>query len=266
MEKCTTPKIMGIVNVTPDSFFDGGSYTSVEKAVDRIRRMLDDGVDIIDIGGASSRPGAQPVSIEEELRRVLPVVEAAAKLSGSHISVDTTWSSVARAACNAGAEWINDISAGRFDGKMIEVIAETGCKIILMHSRGTPQTMQDNPDYEDVVIEVITELMDSVNRFKSGGVSDKQILIDPGIGFAKTFDHNITLMKNLDRIVDLGYPVVIGTSRKSFIGTITGKGVDERLGGSLATVAAAWRKGVEVYRVHDVAETADFLRVLSLVD
>ena len=266
MKKCATPKIMGIVNVTPDSFYDGGHYSCVHKAIDHIKRIIDDGVDIIDIGGASSRPGAEPVSIEEELRRIIPVIEAAAKFFNGPISVDTTWSVVARAACEAGAAWINDISAGRFDSNVIDVVAETGCKIILMHSRGTPQTMQTNPDYEDVVGEVVEELTASVNKFKAGGVADRQILIDPGIGFAKSFDHNIALMKNLACIVALGYPVVIGTSRKSFIGTITGKSVQERLSGSLATVAAAWRSGVEIYRVHDVAETADFMRVLSVVE
>jgi dihydropteroate synthase len=258
--------LMGIVNVTPDSFYDGGRYSTVGSAIEHVRKLQDEGVDIIDIGGASSRPGAQPVSPREELQRVLPVIEAAARFFDGPISIDTTWSTVARAAYDAGATWINDTSAGRFDEGMPQLVAEYDCRVILMHSRGTPQTMQTDPFYKDVVEDVTSELTEAVGRFKAAGVSPDQIILDPGIGFAKTFEHNITLMKHLDAIVAMGYPVVIGTSRKSFIGTITGKNADDRLGGTLATVASAFRAGVSIFRVHDVAETVDFIKVLSAIE
>lgn len=266
MKNCENVTLMGIVNVTPDSFYDGGWHSTVDSAIEHIRKLQDEGVDIIDIGGASSRPGAQPVPPRVELQRVLPVIEVAAGFFEGAISIDTTWSVVARAACNAGATWINDISAGRFDEEMAPAAAECGCRVILMHSRGMPQTMQVNPFYTNTVKEVSSELSDAVERFRSAGVAGDKIVLDPGIGFAKTFEHNITLMKHLDAIVAMGYPVAVGTSRKSFIGTITGKNVEDRLAGTLATVASAYRAGVTIFRVHDVAETADFLKVLSAIE
>ncbi len=254
--------LMGIVNVTPDSFYDGGRYFSVDAAVEHARNLVKEGADIIDIGGASSRPAAEPVEPDEEAKRVLPVIEAVAGFFGGVISVDTTWSNVAKKALKAGAHWINDISAGRFDPQMISLVAQSGCKIILMHSRETPKTMHIAPHYNDVAAEVAQELSEAVERFKKAGVGDDQLLLDPGIGFAKTAEHSIELMRSLERIVRLGYPVVIGTSRKSFIGKITGRDAPERLYGSLGSVAAAYQAGVSVFRVHDVAATADFLKVL----
>ena len=252
---------MGIVNVTPDSFYDGGRYHALDAAVVHARELIGQGADIIDIGGASSRPGADAVPPEEEARRVVPVIEAVAGFFGGPISVDTTWTSVAKQALEAGAHWINDISAGRFDREMISLVARSGCTIVLMHSRENPKTMQDAPRYDDVVADVARGLVESVNNFKRGGVRDDQLLLDPGIGFAKTADHSIELIRGLDRIVGLGYPVVIGTSRKSFIGRITGREAPERLYGTLGSVAAAYERGVSIFRVHDVAETADFLKV-----
>jgi dihydropteroate synthase len=253
--------LMGIVNVTPDSFYDGGRYHALDAAVAHARELIGQGADIIDIGGASSRPGADVVPPEEEAGRVVPVIEAVAGFFEGPISVDTTWSLVARRALEAGAHWINDISAGRFDPGMIALVARSGCAIVLMHSREIPKTMQQAPHYDNVVADVARELVGSVNKFKRGGVGDDQLLLDPGIGFAKTAEHSIELIKGIDRIVALGYPVVIGTSRKSFLGKITGREAPERLYGTLGSVAAAYQRGVSIFRVHDVAATADFLKV-----
>lgn len=255
--------LMGIVNVTPDSFYDGGRFCAVDEAIKHAHMLQEQGADIIDIGGASSRPGADVISPEEELRRIVPVIKGVAEFFKGSISVDTTWSDVARRALDAGAEWINDISAGRFDKEMSSIIASSGCNVILMHSRGTPQTMQSGPSYNNVVSDVSRELLESVELFEKAGVEKKQILVDPGIGFAKTMAHNIDLIKGIDKIVALGYPVVIGTSRKSFIGAITGSPVEERLYGTLGSVAAAFQRGVRIFRVHDVAATSDFLRVFA---
>ena len=254
---------MGIVNVTPDSFFDGGQHSTVNAAVRHGCMLRDEGADVLDIGGASSRPGATMISVEEECRRIIPVIE---KLTGEFdgiISVDTTWSEVARAALDAGASWINDISAGRFDPKMAHLVADRKCPVVLMHSRGTPQTMQQGPHYDNVAYEVRDELMESVQQFMDAGVRRDQIILDPGIGFAKTAQHSVTLLHKLETIIDVGFPVLIGTSRKSFIGHITGKTVDRRLNGSLGSIAAAYNKGATIFRVHDVDATRDFLRVVT---
>ncbi|MBN1760243.1 MAG: dihydropteroate synthase [Chitinispirillaceae bacterium] len=255
--------VMGIVNVTPDSFFDGGKYHETDAAVTRARELVSQGADIIDIGGASSRPGAEPVSPGEELRRVVPVIEGVADFFSGPISIDTTWSSVARGALSAGATWINDISAGRCDPGMVPLAAETGCVVVLMHSRETPQTMQLNPRYENVTAEVIAELLDAVEMFRRGGADGRRLVLDPGIGFAKTAEHNVTLLKEIRKLADTGFPVLAGTSRKSFLGHLTGKTVEDRLPGSLASVATAWYGGVRIFRVHDVAATVDFLTVLT---
>jgi dihydropteroate synthase len=258
--------IMGIVNVTPDSFYDGGRHSSVSAAVEHALKLRDEGADILDIGGVSSRPGASAVSVKEELERILPVIKSVVNEFDGPVSVDTTWASVAEAALECGASWINDISAGRFDGRMKEVAASFECPVILMHSRGTPQIMQNNPVYDDVVGEVKNELLKSVDKFLKAGVVRKNIIIDPGFGFAKKKLHNIALLKGLKEIVRTGFTVLVGTSRKSLIGEITGKNADNRLYGTLATVASAYLRGARIFRVHDVDATKDMLKVLSVIE
>jgi len=256
---------MGIVNVTPDSFFDGGRYFSIDNAVERACRMVDEGAQVVDIGGQSSRPGAQRVAVDEECRRIIPVIENVVKKVKAPVSVDTFSSVVAKRALDAGATWINDISAGRFDAAMPRVAAAKECRIILMHSRDTPRTMQDHPEYGDVVAEVCAELRERIDVFIAAGVSSENIIIDPGIGFAKRFEDNITLLSRMGDLVAMGHPVCVGASRKSFIGHITGKGPEERLLGSLASIAPAFEAGATLFRVHDVKETVQFLEVLHAI-
>ncbi|MDR0308128.1 MAG: dihydropteroate synthase [Chitinispirillales bacterium] len=258
--------VMGIVNMTTDSFYDGGRYISAAAALEHALRLKEEGADIIDIGGSSSRPGAALLSAAEEIRRIIPVVNELVKRTGLPVSVDTTWSGTARAALDAGASWINDISAGRMDKLTAPITGWAGCTVVLTHSRCTPQTMQDNPQYNDVASEVAMELLTAVEEFKESGVSENKIVIDPGFGFAKSSEHNIALLNRLDKIARLGYPLMVGTSRKSFIGKITGRPVDERLYGTLATIATAYSKGARIFRVHDVKETVDFLKVLTAVE
>ncbi|MCU0609261.1 MAG: dihydropteroate synthase [Chitinispirillaceae bacterium] len=257
---------MGIVNVTPDSFYDGGRHFDSGSAVEHGLRLAAEGADILDVGGASSRPGAPEVLPEDETARVIPVVKRLSSEFRGPVSVDTTSAIVARQAIDAGATWINDISAGRHDPKMAAVIAESGCTAVLMHSRGTPRTMQDLTGYDDVAADVIQELLTCVDFFIQQGVSRDRIIIDPGIGFAKTASQNVELLQRLGAFVNTGYPVLVGTSRKSFIGVLTGRDVAGRLPGSLATVVSAFFRGARIFRVHDVAATKDFLTVLSSVE
>ena len=257
---------MGILNVTPDSFFDGGVYNhSLDSAISRVDKMVKSGASIVDIGGESSRPGSKSVSLDEELSRVVPVVSAIADRFDITISVDTTKSVVAKESISVGANWINDISMGRFDSKLSQVIANSNSTVVLMHSRGVPKSMQDNPHYRDVMDEVISELLVAVEFFKGCGVSEGNIILDPGIGFAKRYEDNINLLRGLDRFSSLGYKTLLGTSRKSFLGEATGRAVKDRVAGSLATVASAYSQGVSLFRVHDVAATVDLLKVLSLI-
>jgi dihydropteroate synthase len=259
--------VMGIVNATPDSFYDGGSYFSVDSAFEHAQQLIAEGADIIDIGGASSRPGAAVVEAEIECARVVPVIEKIREVNrGIPVSVDTTWASVAEAAVKAGATIINDISAGRFDNAMRAFVASADVDILLMHSRKDPQTMQIEPVYKDVVADVKNELLASVNGFEAAGVKPERIMIDPGIGFAKDTGQNIEILHNLDVFVKTGYPVVLGTSRKRFVGAITGRDVRDRLCGTLGSIAGAFLSGVKIFRVHDVAATVDFLKVMSAVE
>ncbi len=259
--------IMGIVNVTPDSFYDGGRYASVDAAVEHGIRLSAEGADILDVGGASSRPGAKEVPPEMEAERVLPVVSQLSKKVSCPISVDTASAFVARRALDVGASWINDISAGRFDSGMAAVVAESRCMVVLMHSRATPLTMQQHAHYDDIVGDVVKELRSEVDAFLKAGVSARHVVIDPGIGFAKNTEHNIALLAGLKAFVTLGYPVLVGTSRKTFIGRITGKEAPgERLFGSLGSVASAFLRGARIFRVHDVEATKDFLSVLSAIE
>jgi dihydropteroate synthase len=254
--------VMGVLNLTPDSFYDGGRYTSLERALARAEQMIADGADILDIGGESTRPGAEPVPLEEELRRTLPVIEALAARYDIAISIDTTKSEVARRALQAGAHIVNDISGMSFDPRMPEVVAEAGALVILMHIKGTPKTMQQNPTYDDVVREVCDTLAQHAERAQRAGIPKENIWLDPGIGFGKTLEHNLQLLRHLPTLKSLGYPVLVGTSRKSFIGQILG-GLppEERLEGTLATLALAVAWGADVVRVHDVKEAVRAVKV-----
>ena len=248
--KCT--RIMGILNVTPDSFSDGGRYLDVDHAIAYAHQMVEDGADIIDIGGESSRPGALPVSIDEELARVLPVIEDLANRTATLISIDTYKSAVARRALQAGAHIVNDITA-LGDVEMARVVAEMDAGLILMHMKGVPRTMQRSPVYHDLIDEVQTFLRQRVDKAQAEGVCPDQIMIDPGIGFGKTAEHNIEILRRLDAFRSLDKPILIGTSRKSFIGRLLNlPNPDDRLEGTAATVAWAIAHGADVVRVHDV--------------
>jgi dihydropteroate synthase len=255
--------VMGILNVTPDSFYDGGRYLDPHAAVDHAHQMLAEGADIIDIGGQSSRPGSDPVSAAEEERRVLPIVEAVAKSVSAIISVDTYRARVALAALDAGAQLINDISALRFDPALVRVVAERRVPLILMHMQGMPRTMQLNPTYEALIDEVFAFLQERLRVAQAGGIAAEQLLIDPGIGFGKGAQHNLELLRKLHHFHAIGRPLVIGTSRKSFIGRILGTEADERLEGTAATVAVAIVQGADIIRVHDVGAMARVARMMD---
>jgi dihydropteroate synthase len=251
-------QIMGVVNVTPDSFSDGGEFLDAQRATDHGRRLLAEGADILDVGGESTRPGAAPVGAEEELRRVLPVLEG---LAGATLSIDTSKAAVARDAVAAGASLVNDVTALRGDAEMAGFVADAGVRLCLMHMLGDPRTMQKDPRYDDVVDDVKAFLEERMAFAVSEGVAEERILLDPGIGFGKTVDHNLELLRRLGEIVALGRPVVIGTSRKSFLGKITGREVGDRVAATAATSVLAFERGAAVFRVHDVAPTRDALAV-----
>ncbi|MCX7097288.1 MAG: dihydropteroate synthase [Methylococcales bacterium] len=250
------PLIMGILNITPDSFSDGGYYWNLDAALQQAGRMLADGADIIDIGGESTRPGSSPVAAADQLQRVIPVITAIRQQLGDVlISIDTTASEVAKAALAAGANLINDVSAGQEDADMLALAAQTQAPIILMHSQGTPKTMQDNPYYDDVVQEVIATLKLRVAAALNAGVKPENLALDPGIGFGKRKQDNLDLLAHLDALVALGYPVLLGTSRKRFMGTLCD--VSEPSGlvtATAATTALGVMAGVQLFRVHDVKE------------
>ncbi|MCK5237100.1 MAG: dihydropteroate synthase [Deltaproteobacteria bacterium] len=248
--------IMGILNVTPDSFSDGGVYSDTQSAIKHALRMVEDGADIIDVGGESTRPGALKVSTEEELKRVIPVV-ALLKKKGICVSVDTTKSEVAEEALRVGAEIINDVSAMTKDKRMAGVIAKYNAAVILMHMRGEPQEMQDDTDYEDLMGTLHEYLLERVDAAVSAGIDKNSIAIDPGIGFGKSVDGNVEVINRLKELRSIGCPVVLGTSRKSFIGSITGGNNKERLSGTLATVTAGILNGADIVRVHDVREAKE---------
>jgi dihydropteroate synthase len=253
-------RVMGIVNVTPDSFSDGGADASPAGAVARRLKLLEAGADGIEVGGESTRPGAKPVAAGEEMKRILPVVERLVARLRVPLSVDTSKASVAQAAVGAGASMINDVT-GLKDPAMARVIARAGVPVIVMHMRGTPRTMQRAPRYHDVVAEVRTFLTDARRRAEQAGIAREHILLDPGLGFGKTVAHNLLLLRHLDTLVALGQPVVIGPSRKSFIGRVLVAEVEERLAGTLACVALAAQHQAHIVRVHDVKATVQFLRM-----
>jgi len=259
------PVVMGVLNVTPDSFYDGGRYGAYEQAVERAWRMVEEGVTILDLGGESSRPGSDPVPAEVQKERILPVIQALRECWQGWISVDTCSSVVARAALDQGADMINDISAGRLDPDMKEVAAERGVPCILMHMKGTPKTMQDEPVYGDVVPEIIEHLAERIAVWEDAGVARENILVDPGIGFGKTIGHNLLILKHLRELDVLGRPIVLGTSRKAFVGALLDRDPEDRLVGTLATVAIGAWNGAHVLRVHDVQETREVLTIVHAI-
>jgi dihydropteroate synthase len=254
---------MGILNATPDSFSDGGRLPSRDAAVEHALQMAEEGADIIDVGGESTRPGAVDVTTDEELRRVIPVIEGIRSASQVAISIDTRKAAVADAALAAGADIVNDVSALRYDEAMTSVVANRSVPLVIMHMAGTPATMQENPAYDDVVGEVLDFLGERLAHCASNGIG--QVILDPGIGFGKTLAHNLALLAALPRLRVLGAPVLVGLSRKSMIGQLTGRAVDQRLAGSLAAAVLALRNGASIFRVHDVRETRDALVVAAAI-
>ena len=247
--------IMGILNVTPDSFSDGGKYLEKNNAINHALAMIDNGADIIDVGGESTRPFSDPVSLDEEISRVIPVIEGIRKESDVCISIDTTKSEVATAALNSGASLINDVSAMEVDPLMIDVALKFNCPIIIMHMKGTPKSMQDNPQYESLISDIKDYLQERVDFIVSKGTNSKKIVIDPGIGFGKTVENNFEIINNLNHFTKMGFPVMLGASRKSFIGISLDLPEEDRLEGSLAANIIGLQNGAKIFRVHDVTET-----------
>ena len=245
---------MGVLNITPDSFSDGGQYFSQESAFDRATQIIEEGADIIDVGGESSRPGAEPISESEELRRVMPVVEKIASRFSIPISIDTYKSEVAKEALKSGANIVNDISGLNFDLKMIDIVKEFNVPIIIMHIKGTPKNMQQNPQYDNIIDEIVYYFEKQINLCLDHGIPKSHIILDPGIGFGKKLNDNFILIKELNTFTNLGYPILIGPSRKSFIGLTLDLPVDERLEGTAAAITASIINGARIIRVHDVLE------------
>ena len=258
------PRIMGVVNVTPDSFSDGGRYLNKDAAIGHAELMVEQGASIIDVGGESTRPGANEVSDQEQLDRVLPVITAIATHDDVAISIDTSSPVVMKAAAEAGAFMINDVFALRRDGAL-NAAAETGCAICLMHMQGEPRAMQDNPVYDDVVDEVGTFLCDRITACVDSGIGMERIVVDPGFGFGKTDRHNIELLANLDRLQVRGLPILVGLSRKRTLGNLTGRDVENRLAAGIAAAVIAFERGATIIRTHDVAATADALKIAMAV-
>ena len=255
------PLVMGVVNITPDSFSDGGRFFGPEEAIAHARRLADEGADIIDIGGESTRPGAQPVSEDEELRRIIPVLQA---LSDFPVSVDTRRPGVMQEALKAGASMINDVEALTAPGAL-EAVAKSTCAVCLMHKKGDPATMQRDPHYDDVVGEVKSLLKQRIDAARAAGIAQERIVVDPGFGFGKTAAHNVELLRELKTLSSLEAPLLVGLSRKSTLGKITGRPVEERLAGSLAMALLALQGGATILRVHDVKETKDVIAVWEAV-
>jgi dihydropteroate synthase len=260
-------RLMGIVNVTPDSFSDGGEFLDAERAIAHGRELAGEGADILDVGGESTRPGAERVDAAEELDRVLPVVEGLAGEGEATppVSIDTSKRAVAEAALDAGAEIVNDVTALRAEPELAALCAERGCELALMHMLGDPRTMQDDPRYDDVVDDVKAFLSERIEFAVSQGVDEERIWVDPGIGFGKTVEHNLELHRRLGELRELGRPIVFGSSRKSFIGKLTGAEVGERLGGTIASNVIAYANGADVLRVHDVGPMRQALTVAEAI-
>ncbi len=260
------PYLMGILNVTPDSFSDGGKFFDSKKAIDQALKMVEEGADILDVGGESTRPGSEAVPEEEEIKRVLPVIQAAVRYTTVPVSIDTTKAGVARAALDAGAAMVNDVSALRFDDRMGPLVAAAGVPLVVMHMRGIPKTMQAGPiEYRDLLGEIRAFLEQAVKRAVDAGVEKEQIIVDPGVGFGKTPGHNLTIINRIGELKTLGRPVLVGPSRKSFIGKVLDKEVDQRLHGTAAAVAVAVAGGAHILRVHDVAPMRDVVAVAQAI-
>ncbi len=264
------PMVMGIVNVTPDSFSDGGQFATTDTAIAHGRRLLEEGAHILDIGGESTRPGADTVSVEDEKARVVPVIEGlrdAAAKAGAYLSVDTRNAATMAAVIEAGADIINDITALEGDPASMDVVARSGLPVILMHMQGEPQQMQDNPQYDDVVTEVREYLDARIEACVAAGIDRSLIILDPGIGFGKTVEHNLSLMKHLDDYAESGLPLLLGVSRKSFIGLLDDNApATDRLGGSLAAALAGYSRGAAILRIHDVAATRQALMIWRAIE
>lgn len=258
------PQVMGILNVTPDSFSDGGRYVGGEAAIRQAERLIGEGAAIVDVGGESTRPGARAVPLQQELDRVMPVIERIASAFDVPVSVDTSKAEVMTAAAAAGAGLINDVNALR-GVNALSAAAATGLPVCLMHMRGEPRTMQTAPQYDDVVADILNYLGDRLARCEHAGMARGRLLVDPGFGFGKTLRHNLELLRGLQRFEALGVPVLVGISRKSMLGTLTGRPVDERLAGSVAAAVLAAERGARVIRVHDVAATVDALKIWRAV-
>ena len=246
--------IMGILNVTPDSFSGDGIYQDAEKAVETAERLVEDGADIIDVGGESTKPGSEPITIEEEIKRTIPVIKKLSKRIDAPISIDTAKSDVARLALENGASIVNDITGLGSDRKMISVVKEFNAKVVVMHIKGTPQTMQVNPEYGNLIQEIKDKLRTIIEKAIIGGIKKENIIIDPGVGFGKTLEHNLEILNRLFEFKELGSPILVGPSRKSFIGKLTGAEPDKRIFGTIASVAIAIKNGADIVRVHDVKE------------
>jgi len=260
--------VMGVINVTPDSFSDGGEFNGLEAAIAHAQYLVDRGADVVDIGGQSTRPGSVQISLEEELNRVIPVIETLRGLPEPYgsipVSIDTTQSKVAKAAVEAGADWVNDVSGGDFDEQMLATVAQLGAGIILMHMRGTPATMQQLTDYEDLMGEIVGVLEEKIQKALRVGI--KEIIIDPGIGFAKTYEQNLEILRQIPQLRALGYPVLIGASRKSFIGHILNQpDPKKRVWGTAAACCAAISGGADVVRVHDLPQMVEVCRVADAI-
>lgn len=257
--------IMGVLNVTPDSFSDGGRYNSVDAALRQAEKMLEEGASIIDVGGESTRPGSQAVADRDELERVVPIVTAIVERLDAVVSVDTTKAIVMRAAVDAGASMINDVRALQDEGAL-EAVAAMDCAVCLMHMQGVPRTMQENPEYDDVVGEVAGFLDERVAACTAAGIERQRICLDPGFGFGKSLEHNLTLLARLRELASSGLPLLAGISRKSMLGQVTGRAVDERMPGSIVAAAIAVQNGAAIVRVHDVGETHDAIRLVRAVN
>jgi dihydropteroate synthase len=256
--------VMGVVNVTPDSFSDGGRLLDAHAAEAHARALIADGADLLDVGGESTRPGAAPVGEAEELRRVVPAIERIAPL-GTTVSIDTTKLAVATRALDAGATWVNDVTAFRHAPELAGLVADRGARCCLMHMRGEPRTMQRDPRYDDVVADVKAFLEERLAFAVEQGVAEEQIVLDPGIGFGKSLAHNLELLRRLGELAELGRPLLIGTSRKTFLGELTGRPVGERVAGTIASNLLAYERGASIFRVHDVGPVHDALTVAAAV-